>query len=166
MAFSIIPGSQTVHAQARHLEALALRLNESRSEGLSRHSYIHSYQTSLGVMASCLVTRILMDGQAFMVLTDPENDYGPALSANFAIVASDLKSADAALRELSPASVHWLEYRGPGSYIGGDSASFLLVIMNFNEALQKYVRPSWGHVSSLMHILHGNNSQEGAAWTH
>ena len=117
---------------------------------LHRSSYQHEFTTALGVEAVSLVLIFSSGTEAFVVLTDPDNAIGPGLSSNFAAVATELKVIDPLLQTLPPENIHWIEYRGPGSYNGRSSPSFLLVIMSFNPVLKRFARASWGHIFRMI----------------
>lgn len=122
-------------------------------QGLRRSSYQHEFTTALGVEAVSLVTIFSSEAEAFVVLTDPDNAIGPGVSSNFAAVATELKALDPLLQTLPAENIHWIEYRGPGSYNGRTSPSFLLVIMNFNPVLKRFARASWGHIYRLADVV-------------
>ena len=93
-------------------------------------SYSYEFTSNLGVQSVALVTIILAGIEAFVIVTDPDNPIGPGVSANFAAIASGLTAVDPSLIELPEKNIHWIEYRGPGSYLRETRSTFLLVVMN------------------------------------
>jgi len=153
MASSIItrPAFNEVYSLRQGIQQ---RLHETLThEDFQKTSYQYEFDTESACDAVCVVTRIIATDAVYVILTDPENEIGPGVSRNFADIASVLKSIDPVLEVTEPNNIHWIEYRGPGSYNGRPSPTFLLVIMHFNEFTRRFERASWGHIFKLADIF-------------
>lgn len=155
MASSIITRPAFNEVYSSH-QGIQKGLHETLAhEDFQKTSYEYEFNTESARDAVCTVTRIIATDAVYMILTDPENKIGLRVSRNFADIASALKSIDPVLAVMEPNNIHWIEYRGPGSYNGRSSPIFLLVIMHFNEFTRRFERASWGHIFKLADIVVG-----------
>ena len=130
-------------------------------QALRNKSYLYEYASPWGATGICDVTIFDAGDEVFVVLTDAQDNLGPGVSANFTAIASALKAIDPLLEDLSAEKIHWIEYRGPGSYNARPAPSFLLVVMSFNPRLKRFIRASWGHIFNLADLVARSQSNNG-----